>query len=87
MLVLPRARVVRADRVGREGSDDPRVRRRRGRRRAAEGDACSARKEGPLADALLGRGGLPLHLAGHLRAEEWNGSVSAGFMIADAAPP
>ena len=39
MLVLQRARVVRADRVGREGDCDPRVRRRRGRRAAAEGDA------------------------------------------------
>ena len=39
MLVLQRARVVRADRVGREGTADPRVCRRRGRRAAAEGDA------------------------------------------------
>jgi len=43
-------------------------------------------REGALADALLNRDGLPLHLAGHLRAEEWNGTTSAGFIITDAAP-
>ena len=43
-------------------------------------------REGALADALLGRTGTALHLAGHLRAEEWNGSVTAGFIISDAAP-
>jgi single-stranded-DNA-specific exonuclease len=41
-------------------------------------------KDGKIAEALLGRG-APLHLAGHLRAEEWNGTVSASFVIADAA--
>ena len=44
--------------------------------------ACPA---GPLADALLARDGVALNLAGHLRAEEWNGKVSAGFFISDAA--
>jgi hypothetical protein len=29
---------------------------------------------------------MPLHIAGHLRGEEWNGSVNPGFFIADAAP-
>ena len=42
-------------------------------------------REGALADALLARDAVPLHLAGHLRAEEWNGAVNAGFIIADAA--
>jgi single-stranded-DNA-specific exonuclease len=43
-------------------------------------------KETALADALLARGeGAPLHLAGHLRAEEWNGTVSPCFVISDAA--
>jgi single-stranded-DNA-specific exonuclease len=42
-------------------------------------------KEGPLADALLARGGAPLHLAGYLRAEEWNGTTTPGFVLADAA--
>ena len=84
MLVLQRARVVRADRVGREGTAI---------RAFVEGEGGGPRlkallfraREGALADTLLGRNGLPLHLAGHLRAEEWNGSVSPGFIIADAA--
>jgi single-stranded-DNA-specific exonuclease len=85
MLVLHRARVVRADRVGREA----------GSIRAfveAEGGGSRLKamlfraKPGPLADALLARGqGVPLHLAGHLRAEEWNGSVSPSFVVVDAA--
>ena len=43
-------------------------------------------KEGALADALWHGGGVPLHLAGHLRAEKWNGTVTPGFFITDAAP-
>ncbi len=81
--VLPRAQVVRADRIGREGATI---------RAWLQGEGGGPRlkallfraKEGPLADALLGRG-APLHLAGHLRAEEWNGTISASFFIADAA--
>ena len=43
-------------------------------------------REGALADALLARSeGVPLHLAGHLRAEEWNGSVTPCFVISDGA--
>ena len=42
-------------------------------------------REGALANALLARDAVPLHLAGHLRAEEWNGAVNPGFFIADAA--
>jgi single-stranded-DNA-specific exonuclease len=84
MLVLPRARVVRADRVGREGATI---------RAFIEGEGGGRlkamlfrAKDGPVAEALLARDGGPLHLAGHLRAEEWNGTVSAGFVVADAAP-
>jgi len=39
---------------------------------------------GAVAQALLGRGAA-LHLAGHLRAEEWNGEVSASFFVSDGA--
>ena len=82
--VLPRAQVARAERIGREGSAI----------RAwlcAEGGGPRLKAllfragEGPLAQALLARGG-PLHLAGYLRAEEWNGTVNTSFFIADAAP-
>jgi single-stranded-DNA-specific exonuclease len=83
--VLQRARVVRADRVGREGTTI---------RTFIEGEGGGPRlkamlfraREGALADALLARdSAVPLHLAGHLRAEEWNGTVSPGFIITDAA--
>jgi single-stranded-DNA-specific exonuclease len=85
VFVLPRARVVRAERIGREGATI---------RAFVEGEGGGVRlkallfraREGALADALLNRDGLALNLAGHLRAEEWNGKVSAGFFISDAAP-
>ena len=85
VLILPRARVMRADRVGREANTV---------RAFVEGEGGAGRlkamlfraQEGPLAQALLARGGAPLHLAGHLRAEEWNGTTTAGFVVADAAP-
>ena len=85
LFVLQRARVVRADRVGREGGTI---------RAFVEGEGGGKRlkamlfraREGALADALLARdAAVPLHLAGYLRAEEWNGAVNAGFVIADAA--
>ena len=83
-LVLQRARVVRADRVGKEGNTI---------RAFVEGEGGGPRlkamlfraREGALSDALLNRSGLPMHLAGNLRAEEWNGSVTPGFFISDAA--
>ena len=84
-LVLHRTRVVRADRVGREAGSI---------RAFVEGEGGGPRlktmmfraREGAMADALLaGREGVLLHLAGHLRAEEWNGSVSPGFILTDAA--
>lgn len=84
VFALPRVRVVRADRIGREGATI---------RVYVEGEGGGPRlkallfraKEGALADALLGAR-VPLHLAGQLRAEEWNGTVTAGFFIQDAAP-
>jgi single-stranded-DNA-specific exonuclease len=83
-LVLQRARVVRADRVGKEGNTI---------RALVEGEGGGPRlkamlfraRDGALTDTLLSREGLPLHLAGTLRAEEWNGSVTPGFFISDAA--
>jgi len=85
MLVLQRARVLRADRVGRESTAI---------RTFIEGEGGGPRlkamlfraRDGALAEALLARGGAPLHLAGHLRAEEWNGQTSPSFVISDAAP-
>jgi single-stranded-DNA-specific exonuclease len=83
VFVVSRARVVRADRVGKEGGTV---------RAFLEGEGgggrlkaiCFRAKEGPLAAALLGGGHL--HLAGHLRAEAWNDNVTACLHVVDAAP-
>jgi single-stranded-DNA-specific exonuclease len=84
LFVLPRARVVKVDRIGKDGGTI---------RAMVEGEGGGRlktllfrAKEGPLADALGRVGGAPLHLAGYLRAESWQGRVSAGFFITDAAP-
>jgi single-stranded-DNA-specific exonuclease len=84
VLALPRVRVVRADRVGRDGATI---------RTFVQGEEGTGRLkamlfragDGALAELLLRRDGATLHLAGHLRAEEWNGYTSAGFIITDAA--
>ena len=81
--VLPRSTVARAERIGREGTTI---------RAWIVGEGGGPRLkamlfragEGPVAQALLA-GGPALHLAGHLRAEEWNGTIAACFTIADAA--
>ncbi len=83
IFALPRARVVRADRVGKEGNTV---------RAFVDAEEGGARlkailfrgKEGPLAELLLNER-APVHLAGHLRAESWNGAESACFVIADGA--
>jgi single-stranded-DNA-specific exonuclease len=83
VFVLHRARIVRADRVGKEGAAV---------RAFLEGEGggprlkaiCFRAKEGPLAQALLGGGHV--HLAGHLRAESWNDAVTPGLHVVDAAP-
>lgn len=84
LFVLPRTRVVKADRIGKDGTTI---------RLMLEGEGGGRlkallfrAKDGPLAEALVRVGGAPLHLAGYLRAESWQGRVSAGFFITDAAP-
>ncbi len=83
-LVLSRARVVRADRVGKEGATVRAFLEGEGGGRVKA--VMFRAKEGKVADALLARDSAPLHVAGHLRAEEWNGTTSVSFIIADAAP-
>jgi single-stranded-DNA-specific exonuclease len=84
VLVVPDVRVVKCDRLGNDGNT----------LRAfveTEGDAKRLKTllfragEGKMAQALTDRAGGRLHLAGHLRAESWNGSVSASFCVIDAA--
>lgn len=40
----------------------------------------------PLGDALLARSGMPLHLAGQLRVNRWQGREEPQFRIDDAGP-
>jgi len=84
LFVLPRVRVVKSERIGKDHATI---------RAMVAGEAGGQMKtllfragEGKLAAALSTVGGAPLHLAGYLRAESWNGRVSAGFFVADAAP-
>ena len=84
VFALPRARVVRADRIGKEGNTI---------RAFVEGEAggrlkaiCFRAKEGPLAEALLARNAGALHLCGQLRAERWNDQTTACLHVVDAAP-
>jgi single-stranded-DNA-specific exonuclease len=84
LFVLQRARVVKSDRIGKDGGTI---------RAMVEGEGGGRlkallfrAKEGELANALSRVGDSPLHLAGHLRAESWNGRVTAGFFVTDAAP-
>jgi len=83
IFAIQRARVVRADRVGKDGTT---------LRAIVEGEGggrlktiCFRAKEGPLADVLLSPDRLPLHLCGYLRAETWNGETTAVLQIVDAA--
>jgi single-stranded-DNA-specific exonuclease len=83
LFAVPRALVVRADRIGREATT---------LRLTLEGEGGGPRLKAMLfrgADSELGLAmaarGAPVHLAGHLRAEEWNGSVTACFVVSDAA--
>jgi single-stranded-DNA-specific exonuclease len=51
-------------------------------------DAVAFRAAGqPLGEALLASAGLPLHIAGHLRRDTWNGRDKRELVIEDAADP
>jgi single-stranded-DNA-specific exonuclease len=85
VLVLQRARVIRSDRVGREASSIRVFLEGEGGGPRLKGMLFRAR-EGALSDALLSRDRVPLHVAGYLRVETWNGNENPGFIITDAAP-
>ncbi len=83
LLALLSVRVARADRIGNDGLTV---------RAIVEGEGggrvkCLAFKsaDGRIGAALLDRAGGRLHLAGHLRAESWNGSESVSFCVVDVA--
>lgn len=84
LFVLPRVRVVRSERIGKDGATI---------RAMVAGEAGGQIKamlfrapDSPLAAILSQTGAAPVHLAGYLRAESWNGRVSVGFFVSDAAP-
>lgn len=80
--VIPAARIGKADVVGENhvrlfltGSDGGRIK------------AIAFRvADQPLGQALLKAGGLPLHVAGKLRVDNWMGRDDVQLMIDDAAP-
>jgi single-stranded-DNA-specific exonuclease len=82
VVVLPNVRVARVDRLGNDGNT---------LRAQLEGGGARVKAllfragDGPVAQALLDGAGGMLHVAGHLRAESWNGRESAGFFVQDAA--
>ncbi|MSP03375.1 MAG: single-stranded-DNA-specific exonuclease RecJ [Acetobacteraceae bacterium] len=84
VLVLQRARVIRADRVGKDQASIRVFLEGEGGGPRLKGMLFRAR-DGALADALLSRDRVPLHLAGYLRVEAWNGAENPGFIISDAA--
>ena len=83
LLVVPDLRVTKTDRLGNDGDTI----------RAFMQDEGGARLktllfragDGRLGQALDNRTGGRLHLAGHLRAETWNGHTSVGFHLVDGA--
>ena len=51
-------------------------------------DAIAFRAAGqPLGDLLMSGGGMPLHVAGHLRRDTWGGRDRVELQIEDAADP
>lgn len=51
-------------------------------------DAVAFRAAGqPVGDAILASAGLPLHIAGHLRRDTWNGRNKLELVIEDVADP
>ena len=83
VFMLPRAQVTHAQRIGRDGAT---------LRLTIQGEGGGPRLkallfragDGPLAQALSVPG-APLHLAGQLRAEAWNGATTVSFFVMDAA--
>ncbi len=84
VFVVPHARVVRVDRIGRTETTI---------RAYVDGEAGGRlktmlfrAKDDALTAALLDKSGAPLHLAGHIRAERWNGRTTTSLILQDASP-
>jgi len=79
--MLPDARSFQVRRIGESHLDCWLQDAAGGRVRAVAFGAA----ERPLGAALLGAGGAPLHLAGTLQLDRWQGSLRVSFRIEDAA--
>jgi single-stranded-DNA-specific exonuclease len=83
VFLLARARVAHAERVGQNNATI----------RAQLTDEAGGRVKAmlfraadtALGQAVLARDGAPLRIAGHLRADRWNGRTTACFYVLDAA--
>ena len=79
---LPAARILKADVVGEHHVRCILGGEGQGRLKAiafrAAGDALGA--------ALLGARGVPVHLAGHLKLDRWQGREEAQLVVEDLAP-
>ena len=81
--MVPDLRVSRTDRLGNDGNTV---------RAIVQGEGGARLKsllfragDGKLGQALSDRAGGRVHLAGHLRAESWNGVVSVSLCVVDGA--
>jgi single-stranded-DNA-specific exonuclease len=80
--VLTAARILKADIVG-----ENHIRCIVGGEGQGRLKAVAFRAVGdPLGAALLGARSLPVHLAGHLKLDRWQGREEAQFVIEDLAP-
>ncbi len=83
MLVIPNVRVARSDRLGNDGNTIRAQVQSEGDPRRLK--ALLFRAGDTALGAALTDRGPPLHLAGHLRAETWNGTTTASFCVIDGA--
>ena len=83
IFVFPRLRVTKADRIGRDGNTI------RAFLQAESGTILKAilfrSADSALGQVLLSRSATPLHVAGQLRIDRWNGTSSLSLTIQDAA--
>lgn len=79
---VPAARLIRADVVG-ENHVRLLLSASTGGRLKAIAFRCAAT---PLGQGLLRHGGMPLHVAGCLRLDSWNGAERVQLIVTDAAP-
>ncbi|MCX2561120.1 single-stranded-DNA-specific exonuclease RecJ [Acetobacter farinalis] len=83
LIAVSNAQIIRSDRIGRDGNT------LRLLLKGQDGGRLKAllfrANDNPLAIALEDSTRPPLHLAGYLRSETWNGRTDATFFIQDAA--